>query len=72
MALQCLFQREGILYSWARIVSPGIDSQPGGPVRQPYFDEPARQATEAGWIDALESTPGLLERLKIQAVILFS
>jgi hypothetical protein len=25
--------------------SPGIDSQPGGPVRQPLLDAPARQAT---------------------------
>jgi hypothetical protein len=33
--------------------SPGIDSQPGGPVRQLYlFDAPARQAIKAGGIDS--------------------
>ncbi len=28
--------------------SPGIDSQPGGPVRQPYMTYRPRQATSAG------------------------
>ncbi len=44
--------------------SPGIDSQPGGPVRQPYLKyRPA-------WLHKLaESIPGLLKRLRIRAQI---
>jgi hypothetical protein len=43
--------------------SPGIDSQPGGPVRQPYLTyRPARLHRLS------ESIPGLLERLQIQAI----
>jgi hypothetical protein len=42
--------------------SPGIDSQPGGPVRQPYLTyRPARLYRLA------ESIPGLLKRLQIRA-----
>ncbi len=41
--------------------SPGIDSQPGGPIRQPYLTyQPARLHRLA------ESIPGLLERLEIR------
>jgi hypothetical protein len=53
------------------IRSPGIDSQPGGQVRQPYLSYlPARlhrlaQATKAGGIVSLESIPGFLKSLKI-------
>jgi hypothetical protein len=48
--------------------SPGIDSQPGGSGRQPYMTYiPARQATEAGGIDSLESISGLPKRLQIRA-----
>jgi hypothetical protein len=43
--------------------SPRIDSQPGGPVRQPYLSyRPAKLHRLA------ESTPGLLKRLKIRAL----
>ncbi len=39
--------------------SPGIDSQPGGPLRQPYLtNRPARLLAE--------SIPGLLKRLQIR------
>jgi hypothetical protein len=42
------------------IWSPGIDSQPGGPVRQPYFTyRPARLNR------LVESITGLLKRLQI-------
>ncbi len=48
--------------------SPWIDSQPGGTERQPYFfDVLARQATQAGGIDPLETISGLLKRLQIRA-----
>jgi hypothetical protein len=43
--------------------SPGIDSQPGGPVKKPYLTyRPARL------LDSLESIPGLLRRLQIRAL----
>jgi hypothetical protein len=43
--------------------SPGIDSQPGGPVRQPYLTyRPARLHKLA------ESIPGLYKRLQIRAL----
>ncbi len=43
--------------------SPGIDSQPGGPVRQHYFSYwPARQHSLA------ESIPGLHKCLQIRAL----
>ncbi len=43
--------------------SPGIDSQPGGPVRQPFLMyRPARLNSLA------ESIPGLLKRLQIRAL----
>ncbi len=38
--------------------NPGIDSQPGGPVRQPV-----RQATYDGGVDSSESIPGIHKRL---------
>ncbi len=44
--------------------SPGIDFQPGGPVRQLYFTY--RPATDR----LAESIPGLLKRLQIRALIL--
>jgi hypothetical protein len=48
------------------IKSPGIDSQPGGQVRQPYiFDKPARQVTSA----MAESILGPLKRLQIRTQI---
>jgi hypothetical protein len=43
--------------------SPGIDSQPGGPVRQPCLTY--RQAS--GGIDSFESIPGLRKRLQIRS-----
>jgi hypothetical protein len=44
--------------------SPGIDSQPGGPVRQPYLTyRPAQLHSLA------ESIPGLLTRLQIRAQV---
>ncbi len=47
--------------------SLGIDSQPGGPVRKPYFVIPARQATKAGGINFSESIPELHKRLLTRA-----
>jgi hypothetical protein len=50
--------------------SPGIDSQPGGPVRQPYLTyRPAYMATKVGGIGFLESIPGLHKRLQIRAPV---
>jgi hypothetical protein len=46
--------------------SPGIDSQPGGPVIQPLSDVSARQAEG---IDFLKLIPGLLKRLQIRALV---
>ena len=46
---------------------PGIDSQPGGPVRQPYLSyRPARLHR------LVETTPGLLKRLQIRALVISS
>ena len=43
--------------------SPGIDSQPGGSVRQPYL------TYRPAWLHRLaESIPGLLKRLQILAL----
>ncbi len=42
--------------------SPGIDSRPDGPVRQPYLSY-----RPAGGIESSESIPGLLKRLQIRA-----
>ena len=61
--------------NWARICqrlrSPGIDSQPGGPVRQPYLTHrPARLhrlAESIPWIRFLRSLKGL----QIRALICF-
>jgi hypothetical protein len=39
-----------------------MDSQPGGPARQPYL------TNRSARIDSLESIPGLLKRLKIRAL----
>jgi hypothetical protein len=45
--------------------SQGIDSQPGGPVQQPYL-----KYRPAAWLHRLvESIPGLLKRLQIRAQI---
>ncbi len=47
---------------------PGIDSQPGGPVRQPYvLVVQARHVTQAGGIDSSETIPGIHKRLKTWA-----
>jgi hypothetical protein len=44
--------------------SPGIDSQPGGPVRQPHLtDRPAKLQRLAG------SIPGLLKHLQIRVLL---
>ncbi len=49
--------------------STGIDSQPGGPVRQPYLTyRLARLQSLHGGIDSLESIPGLLKLLQIRAL----
>ncbi len=49
--------------------STGIDSQPGGPVRQPYLTyRLARLQCLHSGIDSLESIPGLLKRLQIRAL----
>jgi hypothetical protein len=52
------------------ICSPGVDSQPGWPIRQPYLSyRPARlHTTQAVGIDSSESIPGLHSRLKIRAL----
>jgi hypothetical protein len=47
--------------------SPGIDSQPGGPVRQPYLSYRPAMTLQTGGIDSLESIPGLLKCLQIRA-----
>jgi hypothetical protein len=47
--------------------SPVIDSQPGGPVRQPYLTYRPARLKKIGKIDSLESIPGLLKRLQIRA-----
>jgi hypothetical protein len=48
--------------------SPGIDSQPGGPVRQPYLLYRSAKLQASG-IDFSESIPGLLKRLQIRALV---
>jgi hypothetical protein len=66
----CLF---GPLYSLSEPVfvnllrSPGIDSQPGRPVRQPIWRTGPPSYIGCG-IDSLESIPGFLKRLQIQAL----
>jgi hypothetical protein len=42
---------------------PGIDSQPGGPIRQPYllYRPAGLHSTQAGGIDSSESIPRLLK-----------
>ncbi len=54
-------------------VSSGIDSQPGGPIRQPYLSyRPARlhRLADKCRIDSSESIPGIHKRLQIRALIL--
>jgi hypothetical protein len=46
--------------------SPGIDSQPGGPVLQPYLTY--RSASQHS---LAESIPGLLKRLQVRAQVRF-
>ncbi len=58
--IYCRMSIEPVFVNLVR--SPGIDSQPGGPVRQPYLtNRPARQQRLA------ESIPGLLKCLQIWA-----
>jgi hypothetical protein len=47
--------------------SPGIDSQPGGPVRQPLFNVPAARLQKLA-----ESIPRLLKRVQIRALLRYS
>ncbi len=55
---------------------PGIDSQPGGPLRQPYLSYRAARLYTTVYrlysgIVSSESIPGLLKRLQIQALVLY-
>jgi hypothetical protein len=44
--------------------SPGIDSQPGGPVRQPYLSYRPAMTLQTGEMDSSESIPGSLNVYK--------
>ncbi len=62
---------------WKRFRSPGIDSKESVPRAYVAWRAdmtngvfiPVRQATLAGRIDSLELIPGLIQRLKIRALI---
>ncbi len=49
---------------------PGINSQAGGLVRQPYLSYRPAGLQNAGGIDISESIPGLRKRLEIRALFL--
>jgi hypothetical protein len=63
----------GLLYRPARarickpFKEPGIDSQPGGPVRQPYLLYQLARLHRLAEFDSSESIPGIIKRLKIRA-----
>ncbi len=50
---------------FVNLLCPGIGSQPGGPVRQPYLTYRLGRLHRLAKIDSSKSIPGLLKRLQI-------